>query len=88
VVNAIGPSLPAEALRPALAKAKGLIINKSAMASDMPQTAYGITMAGLNVFTHAMASREGSFINNQVSCATTATIGVVLPTLSLPIPSP
>lgn len=59
-VNAIGPLLLAEALRPALAKAKGLIINKSSMASYQPQTAYGITKASLNVFTHAMAAQFGA----------------------------
>lgn len=58
-VNTIGPLLLAEALRPALAKAKGLIINKSSMASYNPATAYGITKASLNVFTHAMATQFG-----------------------------
>ncbi len=58
-VNTIGPVLLAEALRPALAKAKGLIINKSSMASYNPATAYGITKASLNVFTHAMAMQFG-----------------------------
>jgi 3-oxoacyl-[acyl-carrier protein] reductase len=58
-VNTIGPLLLGEALRPALAKAKGLIINKSSMASYQPQTAYGITKAGLNIFTHAMAAQFG-----------------------------
>lgn len=54
-VNTIGPLLLAEAVRPALARAKGLIINKSSMASYQPATAYGITKACLNVLTHAMA---------------------------------
>ena len=58
-VNTIGPMLLAEALRPALAKAKGVIINKSSMASYNPATAYGITKASLNVFTHAMAMQFG-----------------------------
>jgi 3-oxoacyl-[acyl-carrier protein] reductase len=58
-VNTIGPLLLAEALRPALARAKGLIINKSSMASYQPQTAYGITKAGLNIFTHAMSAQFG-----------------------------
>jgi 3-oxoacyl-[acyl-carrier protein] reductase len=58
-VNVIGPLLLAEALRPALAKAKGLIINKSSMASYQPQTAYGITKASLNIFTHAMSAQFG-----------------------------
>ena len=59
-VNVIGPMLLAEALRPALAKAQGLIINKSSMASYNPATAYGITKASLNVFTHAMATQFGA----------------------------
>lgn len=59
-VNTIGPMLLAEALRPALAKAQGLIINKSSMASYNPATAYGITKASLNVFTHAMAMQFGA----------------------------
>ena len=58
-VNTIGPMLLAEALRPALAAAKGVIINKSSMASYNPATAYGITKASLNVFTHAMAMQFG-----------------------------
>jgi 3-oxoacyl-[acyl-carrier protein] reductase len=58
-VNVFGPMLLAEALRPALKAAKGLIINKSSMASYQPQTAYGITKASLNVFTHAMAAQFG-----------------------------
>ncbi len=58
-VNTIGPLLLAEAVRPALKAAKGLIINKSSMASYQPQTAYGITKAGLNIFTHAMAAQFG-----------------------------
>lgn len=59
-VNTIGPVLLAEKLRPALAAAKGLVINKSSMASYNPATAYGITKATLNVFTHAMATQFGS----------------------------
>jgi 3-oxoacyl-[acyl-carrier protein] reductase len=59
-VNTIGPMLLAEALRPALAAAKGLVINKSSMASYNPATAYGITKASLNIFTHAMATQFGA----------------------------
>ena len=59
-VNTIGPMLLAEALRPALAAAQGLIINKSSMASYNPATAYGITKASLNVFTHAMSMQFGA----------------------------
>jgi 3-oxoacyl-[acyl-carrier protein] reductase len=68
-VNTIGPLLLAEALRPALAKAKGLIINKSSMASYQPQTAYGITKAGLNIFTHAMAAQFGQ---DEIRCVAIA----------------
>jgi 3-oxoacyl-[acyl-carrier protein] reductase len=68
-VNTIGPLLLAEALRPALAKAKGLVINKSSMASYQPQTAYGITKASLNVFTHAMASQFGA---DEIRCVAIA----------------
>jgi 3-oxoacyl-[acyl-carrier protein] reductase len=68
-VNTIGPMLLAEALRPALAKAKGLIINKSSMASYSPATAYGITKASLNVFTHAMAMQFGA---DEIRCVAIA----------------
>jgi 3-oxoacyl-[acyl-carrier protein] reductase len=68
-VNTIGPLLLAEALRPALAAAKGLIINKSSMASYQPQTAYGITKAALNVFTHAMANQ---FAADEIRCVAIA----------------
>jgi 3-oxoacyl-[acyl-carrier protein] reductase len=68
-VNTIGPMLFAEALRPALARAKGLIINKSSMASYQPQTAYGITKASLNVFTHAMAAQFGA---DEIRCVAIA----------------
>ncbi|OAN59340.1 MULTISPECIES: SDR family NAD(P)-dependent oxidoreductase [unclassified Sphingobium] len=59
-INTIGPMLLAEALRPALARAKGVIINKSSMASYNPATAYGVTKAALNIFTHAMAQQFGA----------------------------
>jgi 3-oxoacyl-[acyl-carrier protein] reductase len=68
-VNVIGPLLLAEALRPALAAAKGLIINKSSMASYQPQTAYGITKASLNLFTHAMAHQ---FRADEIRCVAIA----------------
>lgn len=54
-VNTIAPLLLAEALRPALAKAKGLIINQSSMASYAPATAYGVTKASLNAMNFGMA---------------------------------
>ncbi|MET0251768.1 MAG: SDR family oxidoreductase, partial [Novosphingobium sp.] len=68
-VNVIGPLLLAEAVRPALANAGGLIINKSSMASYEPQTAYGITKASLNLFTHAMANQ---FAGDGVRCVAIA----------------
>ena len=68
-VNTLGPMLLAEAVRPALAKAKGLIINKSSMASYQPQTAYGITKAALNIFTHAMANQ---FAADEIRCVAIA----------------
>ena len=68
-VNTIGPMLLAEALREPLAAAKGLIINKSSMASYQPATAYGITKACLNVFTHAMATQFGA---DEIRCVAIA----------------
>ncbi len=68
-VNTIGPMLLAEALRPSLAAAKGLIINKSSMASYNPATAYGITKSALNSFTHAMATQ---FSADEVRCVAIA----------------
>ena len=68
-VNTIGPLLLAEALRPALASAKGIIINKSSMASYNPATAYGITKASLNVLTHAMATQFGA---DEIRCVAIA----------------
>lgn len=68
-VNVIGPLLLAEAVRPALKAAKGLIVNKSSMASYQPQSAYGITKASLNVFTHAMASQFGA---DEIRCVAIA----------------
>jgi 3-oxoacyl-[acyl-carrier protein] reductase len=68
-VNAIGPLLLAESLRPALKAAKGLIINKSSMAAYQPQTAYGITKATLNIFTHAMAAQFGA---DEIRCVAIA----------------
>ena len=54
-INSIAPLLLAEALKPALAAAKGLIINQSSMASYTPATAYGVTKATLNALNFAMA---------------------------------
>ena len=58
-INTFAPLLLAEAVRPALKVAKGVIINQSSMASYNPATAYGITKAALNLFTHAMATQFG-----------------------------
>ncbi|MBU6206769.1 MAG: SDR family oxidoreductase, partial [Alphaproteobacteria bacterium] len=68
-VNTIAPLLLAEALRPALKAAKGVIINKSSMASYQPQTAYGITKAALNILTHAMAAQFGA---DEIRCVAIA----------------
>lgn len=68
-VNSFAPLLLAEAIRPALAKAKGIIINKSSMASYNPATAYGITKATLNLFTHAMATH---FAADEIRCVAIA----------------
>lgn len=64
-VNSLGPLLLAEALRPSLAAAKGLVINKSSMASYNPATAYGITKGLLNILTHAMATQ---FAADNIRC--------------------
>jgi 3-oxoacyl-[acyl-carrier protein] reductase len=58
-VNSIAPFLLAQGLRPALAAAKGVIINQSSMAAYMPANAYGITKATLNSFTYGMAYKFG-----------------------------
>ncbi|MET0180452.1 MAG: SDR family oxidoreductase [Novosphingobium sp.] len=68
-INAIAPLLLAEAVRPALAKAKGVIINQSSMASYTPATAYGITKATLNLFTYAMATQ---FAGDEIRCVAIA----------------
>jgi 3-oxoacyl-[acyl-carrier protein] reductase len=54
-INSVAPLLIANAVRPALAKAKGLIINQSSMAANTPATAYGVTKATLNSMTYGMA---------------------------------
>ena len=68
-VNVFGPLLLAEAVRPALARAKGLIINTSSMAAYAPQTAYGITKASLNLFTDAMAHQ---LADDEIRCVAIA----------------
>ena len=59
--HASGRSCSPRRCDPALApRRRALIINKSSMASYNPATAYGITKASLNVFTHAMATQFGA----------------------------
>ena len=65
-VNAVAPLLLAQALRPSLGAAKGVILNQSSMASNVPATAYGVTKATLNSMTFGMASAfagEGIRVN-------------------------
>lgn len=56
-INSIAPLILSNALRPALAKAKGIIINQSSMAANTPATAYGVTKATLNSITYGMANQ-------------------------------
>ncbi|MFP5307497.1 MAG: SDR family NAD(P)-dependent oxidoreductase [Gammaproteobacteria bacterium] len=58
-VNTVAPLLLAQALRPSLAAAKGVVLNISSMASAVPGTAYGVTKAALNAMTYGMASAFG-----------------------------
>jgi 3-oxoacyl-[acyl-carrier protein] reductase len=65
-INTVAPLLLAHALRPALAKAPGVILNISSMASYVPGTAYGVTKAALNAMTYGMAgsfARDGVRVN-------------------------
>jgi 3-oxoacyl-[acyl-carrier protein] reductase len=55
-INSLAPLLLAQALRPALAQAKGLVINQSSMASYSPAVPYGVTKATLNAITFGMAN--------------------------------
>jgi 3-oxoacyl-[acyl-carrier protein] reductase len=59
-VNTVAPLILAQALRAPLARARGLVINQSSMASYVPATAYGITKAALNAMTFGMASAFGA----------------------------
>ena len=54
-INTIAPLILARSIRPALAAAKGVILNQSSMASFVPATAYGVTKAALNSITYGMA---------------------------------
>jgi 3-oxoacyl-[acyl-carrier protein] reductase len=65
-VNTLAPLRLAQALREPLAKARGVVLNISSMASYMPGTAYGVTKAALNAMTYGMAStfgRDGIRVN-------------------------
>ncbi len=55
-VNSVAPLLLAQALRPSLAAARGVILNQSSMASYTPATAYGVTKLTLNAMTFGMAN--------------------------------
>lgn len=59
-VNSIAPLILAQVLRPSLAGAKGVILNQSSMAANVPATAYGITKTTLNAMTYGMANTFGS----------------------------
>jgi 3-oxoacyl-[acyl-carrier protein] reductase len=59
-VNTLAPLLLAQAVRPLLAAARGVVLNISSMASYMPGTAYGVTKAALNATTYGMASAFGN----------------------------
>jgi 3-oxoacyl-[acyl-carrier protein] reductase len=56
-INTVSPLIMAKAVRPALAKAKGLIINQSSMAANTPATCYGVTKAALNSMTYGIAAQ-------------------------------
>lgn len=65
-VNTVAPLLLAQALRPLLASAQGVVLNLSSMASYVPATAYGVTKAALNAMTYGMAqvfAAEGIRVN-------------------------
>lgn len=57
-INSLAPLLLAEALRPALARARarGSVLNISSMAAYAPATAYGVTKALLNALNYGMAT--------------------------------
>ena len=59
-VNTVAPLLLAQALRPPIASARGVILNISSMASYVPATAYGVTKAALNAMTYGMAQVFGA----------------------------
>ena len=59
-INSLAPLYLAQALRPALAKAKGVVINQSSMASFVPGVPYGVTKSTLNAITFGMANAFGA----------------------------
>lgn len=59
-VNTVAPLLLTQALRGPLARAKGVVLNVSSMAANLPGTAYGVTKAALNAMTYGMASAFGA----------------------------
>lgn len=59
-INTVAPLLLAQALRAPLAKAPGVVLNISSMASYIPATAYGVTKAALNAMTFGMANVFGA----------------------------
>jgi 3-oxoacyl-[acyl-carrier protein] reductase len=56
-INSIAPLILAQCIRSSLASAKGVILNQSSMASNVPASAYGVTKATLNSMTFGMAQR-------------------------------
>jgi 3-oxoacyl-[acyl-carrier protein] reductase len=65
-INSIAPLIMAQAVRPSLANAKGVILNQSSMASYVPASAYGVTKATLNSMTYGMAhvfAKDGIRVN-------------------------
>ena len=58
-LNTLAPLYLARALRPALAAAKGCVINQSSMAAYQPAVVYGVTKAALNQMTWGMARLFG-----------------------------
>ncbi len=55
-INSVAPLILAQAIRAPLAKARGVIVNQSSMASYVPANAYGVTKATLNSMTYGMAN--------------------------------
>ncbi|BFM07801.1 SDR family NAD(P)-dependent oxidoreductase [Halioxenophilus aromaticivorans] len=59
-VNSLAPLMLAEALRPSLARAKGVIIKQTSMASYVPANGYGVSKAMLNSLIYGMANVYGA----------------------------